>query len=147
LFSSGVLTEGLAIGSHKRSLGEFDVAAADPIVLVGVSSPYRDAIEAWPEIRDREVLRLGFCGLGVLSQSRVALCVVEVDAPHEEAYERLRALAKVLRGSPLVVLGRHLGADLGWESPMSSSFRHHRKTWRPACSPAVLETRQRLDLS
>jgi DNA-binding NtrC family response regulator len=46
--------------------------------------------------------------------SDLALCVLSLQGRGDEVFERVRALSKVLRGVPLVLLGRGLGEELAF---------------------------------
>jgi DNA-binding NtrC family response regulator len=79
------------------------------ILLVGVESPYAEAIGAWCTQSDVIPLYSALDDVASSASHRLSLCVLQVSAG--DSLDPVPSLAKLLRQCPLIVLARDLGAD------------------------------------
>jgi len=84
------------------------------ILLVGVESPYAEAIGAWCTRGAVTTLYSDAESVASSASHHLSLCVLQVDGGGDSALELIRSLTKLLRRSPLVVLARDLRADVAF---------------------------------
>ena len=85
------------------------------ILLVGVGSPYAEAIGAWCTQSAVTVLYSDADSVASSASRHLSLCVLQVDDGSDSAMELVRALTKMLRRAPLVVLARDLRAGAAFQ--------------------------------
>lgn len=83
-------------------------------LLVEVSTEYAAALSGWCARSDLQVVESRLDSVAALDRRALAVVVAEVSGSREASLEWLRALAKGLRGVPIVVLGRGLTAEIGF---------------------------------
>ena len=83
-------------------------------LLVEVSTEYAAPLSGWCARSGLRVVEGRLDSVAALDRRALSLVVVEVSGSRESSLEWLRALAKGLRGVPIVVLGRSLTAEIGF---------------------------------
>ena len=82
------------------------------VLLVDVNPPYTDGLVSWCREHDVEPVRVTGEIPPLSRHFGCALCVFAVFGQSEQGYERVRALAKMLRICPIVVLAENTGIEL-----------------------------------
>ena len=82
------------------------------VLLVDVNAPYDEALVSWCRANDVEPVQITGEIPSLSRHFGFALCVFALSGQNEEGYERVRALAKMLRICPIVVLAENTGIEL-----------------------------------
>ena len=82
------------------------------VLLVDVNAPYDQALVSWCRANDVEPVQITGEIPSLSRHFGFALCVFALSGQNKEGYERVRALAKMLRICPIVVLAEKTGIEL-----------------------------------
>ena len=82
------------------------------ILLVDVKAPYDEALVSWCRTNAAEPVQITGEIPSLSRHFGFALCVFALSGQNEDGYERVRALAKMLRICPIVVLAENTGIEL-----------------------------------